>query len=490
MNEQTPETPVTAEDYAQQRIAIDASSRVPILCFFAGAIFWLVVGSLLALIASIKMHWPEFLGDVSWLTFGRVRPAHLNMVAYGWAAQAGVGVLLWLMARLANMPLQFPRLLVSAAVIWNIGTLLGLISILSGNHTSVEWLEFPPAVPPFFTAAFALAAVSALATFRLRRQHHVYVSQWYLIAAIFWFPWLYLVSNLLLVYVPMTGVTQAMVNWWYGHNALGLYFTPVGLAAAYYLIPKVLGRPIYSYYMSIVGFWALAIFYNWAGAHHLIGGPVPAWLITVSAVGSMMMFIPVGTVAINHHMTMVGRFRMLRYSPTLRFVVLGAMAYTAVSSQGALQSLRTVNEVVHFTHYTIAHAHLGLYGFFSFIMFGSLYYIVPRLTDWEWASAGLIRTHFWGVTVGLAVYFISLTWMGWFQGHMMNDPEVPFMDIVAYSLPYLRVRTWAGVLMTVGHLAFAALFVMNLMRWGERRQGPTLFRERGEEETASAGATA
>src|SRR5262249_5230185 len=198
----------------------------------------------------------------------------------------------------------------------------------------------------------------------------------YLFGAVFWFPWLYTVANLLLLYEPVRGVVQASVNWWYGHNVLGLWFTPIGLAAAYYLIPKVIGRPIYSYYLSIIGFWALALFYSWAGAHHLIGGPLPAWLITVSVVGSVMMFIPVGVVALNHHMTMVGHFDALRYSPTLRFVVLGAMSYTAVSVQGSFEALRTMNEVVHFTHYTIAHAHLGLYAFFTMIMFGSMYYIV------------------------------------------------------------------------------------------------------------------
>ena len=297
---------------------IDASSRVPVLVFFSAAVAWLVVGTILALLASVKMHHPGFLADVSWLTFGRVRPAHLNTMSYGWASQAGIGVMLWMFARLSKARLRLPRLLIVAAVIWNVALLAGTLGILAGQSTAVEWLEFPPYVAPILTFAFAIMAVAAFLTFSDRQEGHVYVSQWYLFGATFWFPWLYLTGNLLILFVAVSGVLQPAVNWWFAHNVLGLWLTPIGLAAAYYLIPKVLGRPIHSYYLSIIGFWALAFFYNSAGIHHLIGGPVPAWLITYSIVASVMMLIPVGTVAINHHMTMLGRFRALRYSPTLQ----------------------------------------------------------------------------------------------------------------------------------------------------------------------------
>jgi len=464
--------------FARQRAAIDASARLPVLGFFTGSVFWLFAGTVLALLASIKLHNPQFLDDASWLTFGRVRPAHLNSMAYGWASQAGIGVLLWLMARLARAELSHTRLLLSAVVLWNVGMLAGTTGILVGESTSIEWLEFPPFAPPFFAIAFALIAVSAMVTFRNRREPHVYVTQWYLIGAVFWFPWLYTAANLLLLYTPVSGVAQASINWWYAHNVLGLWLTPIGLGAAYYLLPKVLGRPIYSYQLSLLGFWSLALFYNWAGVHHLIGGPLPAWLITLSIVGSVMMVIPVITVAINHHMTVVGNFRELRYSPTLRFIVFGAMSYTAVSVQGSLQSLRTVNEVTHFTHYTVAHAHMGVYAFFTMIMFGSIYYIVPRLTGWEWASGRLISFHFWTTALGMVLYFLALTFGGWWQGRELNNADVPFLTIVQNTLPYLQARSGAGLLMAAGHLAFAVLFALNLLRFGAPRRGPTLFVER------------
>jgi cytochrome c oxidase cbb3-type subunit 1 len=257
----------------------------------------------------------------------------------------------------------------------------------------------------------------------------------------------------------------------------------------YYLLPKVIGRPIHSYYLSMIGFWSMALFYNWAGTHHLIGGPLPAWLITVGVIGSLMMFIPVGTTALNHHLTMVGHFHKLRSSPTLRFVVFGAMCYTASSVQGSLESLRDVNRVTHFTHYTVAHAHLGLYGFYTMVMFGAMYYIVPRLTGWEWASARLIRLHFWTTSVGILLYFAVLTWGGWFQGIMLayegpDGSPVPFMDIVNYTKRWLHLRSIAGTIITVGHIAFAILFLKNVLKRGEPRVGPTLLDEQPVAETA------
>jgi cytochrome c oxidase cbb3-type subunit 1 len=465
---------------AASRQVIDASCRKPVLFLFGSAVAWLLLGSLLALAASIKLHTPGFLAGQEWLTFGRVRPAHLNTMIYGWASMAGIGTLLWLQARLSRIPLPWPKALYGVAVGWNVVVAGGTVAILSGHGTSVEWLEFPAAFSYAFIAAFLLLAVVAIVMFQRRRVRHVYVSQWYLFGAVFWFPLLYFTGNLLINGNVAGGVVQATTNWWYAHNVLGLWLTPIGLAAIYYLIPKVIGRPIHSYYLSLLGFWALALFYNWAGTHHLIGGPLPVWLTTVGTVASMMMFVPVATVAINHHLTMVGHFHKLRYSPTLRFIVFSGMSYTLVSVQGSLQSLRSINEVTHFTHYTIAHAHLGVYAFFTMAMFGAMYYIVPRLARREWPSALLIRVHFWTTALGIAAYFIALTVGGWLQGMKLNDAEVPFLEIVALMKPYLVSRSVSGTLLTVGHIAFAVLVYKMLFGKGERQGGPTLLARRSE----------
>jgi cytochrome c oxidase cbb3-type subunit 1 len=463
---------------AAERAGIDASCRGPVLFFAASAVVWLLVGSMLALVASIKLHTPYFLTGSPELTFGRVRMAHLQAVAYGWLSMATIAAILWQMCRLARAELLHPRLLLFACALWNIGEFLAVVGILMGDGQSVEWLDAPAYAPPFFVAALGIVSAWVVAVFRRRREPHVYVTQWYLLGAVFWFPWLYLVAQFMIFWSTATGVVQPIVNWWFGHNVLGLWFTPVAVGSAYYLIPKILGRPIHSYYLSIIGFWALALFYSWAGMHHLIGGPIPAWVASASTVGSMMMIIPVLAVAINHHMTMRGHFQRLRYSPALRFTVFGAIAYTLVSVQGSLMALKDVSERVHFTHYIVAHAHLGAYAFATMIFFGLFYYMIPRLTGREWASPLLIRIHFWCAAVGIAAYFVALSIAGWWQGGMNNNPGVPFGNIVIYSLPYLFSRSLAGALLTVGHLAFAVSFVMNLAGWGQRRSGgPTFFVE-------------
>jgi cytochrome c oxidase cbb3-type subunit 1 len=231
----------------------------------------------------------------------------------------------------------------------------------------------------------------------------------------------------------------------------------------------VIGRPIYSYYLSLLGFWAFALFYNWNGIHHLIGGPVPTWLQTISIIASVLMVIPVLAVAVNHHLTTIGYFRLVRTSPTLRFTVFGAMCYTAVSFQGSMEALRTVQKTVHFTHYTIGHAHLGVYAFLTMILFGAMYYITPRVARWNWTRPGLIKVHFWLVAVGVLLYVAATSIAGWIEGFGMTNAAKPFIDVVRSTLPYLSVRSISGAMMGFGHLVFAFLFFEMLYRAGPRR---------------------
>ena len=339
------------------RATADQSSRIPVLAWLTSAIVWLIIGSLFGLISSIKMHAPDWLVHDAFLTFGRVRPAHLNVVAYGWASMAGVGVAMWLIPRLFKTGLVGGNYATAGAVIWNIGMVAGTAALLSGLSTGLEWLEFPWYAALALTVAGGLAAVPLILTALQRRVSHLYVSTWYLIAALVWFPMLFVTANMPGLFA---GVDQALMNWWFAHNVLGLWMTPLGLAAAYYFIPKIVGEPIYSYSLSLIGFWALALFYSQVGLHHLIGGPVPTWAVTISIVHSMMMLVPVIAVAVNQHMTVAKHFRLLKYSPTLRFVTLGAMMYTFASVQGSFEALRTINTVTHFTHYTVARAYGGL----------------------------------------------------------------------------------------------------------------------------------
>jgi cytochrome c oxidase cbb3-type subunit 1 len=462
---------------SHERAEIDASTRGPVLLFFGTAIFWLLVGSVLGLVSAWKMTHPVLLDQMAWMTFGRLRPAHLNTVIYGWASAAGIGVGLWLTARLCRVPLMHSKLLVSAAIFWNIGVLVGVLGILAGDSRSIEWLEFPGYATPILFVAYALISIWAIIMFRYRKPGHIYVSQWYLFAAFLWFPWMYATVNILLIWQPIQGSAQGAVNWWFAHNVLGLWFTPIGLASAYYMIPKVIGRPIHSYYLSILGFWSLALFYSWNGMHHLIGGPFPAWMISASVVASGMMVIPVVTVAINHHMTMRGHFDALKWSPTLRFTVFGAMAYTVTSLQGTSMAIPSLNTLTHFTDYTIGHSHLGLYGFFTMAMFGAMYYIVPRLTGWEWPSATAIRWHFWLVAIGILLMFGSLSLGGILQGLALYDPAVAFRNSLDYATPFRWLRGISGFLLLAGHMVFATLFTLMVLKLGRRKDTPALFAE-------------
>ena len=450
------------------RVSADKSTRQPVLIFFHSAVIWLLVGSVFGLLASLKFQFPDWLTGEAALTFGRLRTVHLNAVVYGWTSMALIGMAVWMIPRLVRAPLFAPKLAVAAAVGWNLFMLLGLSALLAGWSDGMEWLEVPWPIDTIVAISGGLMALSVLVTVARRRTQHFYVSVWYILAAMVWFPIVFVTANLPI----FSGVNQAAVNWWFGHNALGLWITPISLAGGYYFIPKVLGRPIHSYNLSLVGFWALAFFYSLNGHHHLIGGPMPQWVITTSITASVMMVIPVAATAVNFHYTMIGRFGAMKHSPTLRFVVLGCMMYTVVSLQGSIEALRTFNKVVHFTQYTVGHAHFGVYGFAGFILFGAYYFIVPRLVDWEWPSGGLIRAHFWLAITGLAIYVISLSIGGWLQGQAMLDGTRPFMDSVNITKPWLIGRTVGGALMVLSHFVFAYHYWLLVNRKGARRVEP------------------
>jgi cytochrome c oxidase cbb3-type subunit I len=454
------------------RLRADASSRRPVLFAFGSAIVWLLIGSALGGTASLKLNFPDWLNDSAWLTFGRIRPSHLNAMIYGWASLAMLGVSLWMIPRLVHTELRYGRVAELGIGLWNVGLVLGIGGILSGRSDGLEWLEMRRTfADPWLILGGGLVGIALLVTLAAREVDHLYVSVWYIMASYVWFPIIFLIGN----WPTWSGVESAATNWFYAHNTLGLWLTSINLGAAYYFIPKVLGRPIHSYQLSLLGFWALAFFYALNGMHHLIGGPVPEWMVTTSIVASVLMIIPVLAVAVNHHLTMVGRFAALRYSPTLRFVVLGAIAYTAVSLQGMFTALGEVNRVTHFTQWTIAHSHVGVYSFATFVLFGSIYYIMPRMVGWEWPSARLIRWHFWLVFAGIAIYVIALTAVGVLQGLAMLDPQVPFQRSVEVTIPGLWARSFAAGLLTTAHLIFAWHF-WRMMR-GERpvRETPPFY---------------
>ena len=469
-------TDVTPSEVEQvERALIDASTRVPVLMFYTSAIIWLLLGTLLAGLVSFKLHSPNIFSGVSCLTWGRIRPAHMNLMIYGWASMAGMGTAIWLMARLCRTTLRHPLLLVAGGGFWNLGVLLGVGGILAGDNTGYEWLEFPPYAAIALFVAYALIMSWAVLMFRFRRGGAIYITQWYLLGAFLWFPWLYAAAQIMLFVVPVQGVLQAAVSWWFANNLLFLWLGAIGLGTAYYMIPKVIGRPVFSYHLAAIGFWTYALFASWTGMQRLVDGPFPAWMITASIAATILTIIPVATVGLNHHMTMRGYFSLMRYSPTLRFTVFGAISYTVFSMVGVLISLRSVARYVQFTTASEGYTHLGLYAFFTMVMFGSMYYIVPRIVGREWRYATLIKLHFWASVYGIGLMTLMLLAGGLAQGSSLNDPTLSFDEATQSVLPYLRGRSVSVVLLTVSHCIFAFHFVLMLLGLGRTASVPTFL---------------
>jgi cytochrome c oxidase cbb3-type subunit 1 len=472
---------VADPDELRDRVAADASTAFPVFMFIAFACMWLLVGSVAGLISSIKLHEPDWLVSEAWMTFGRMRTVHLNAVLYGWITNAALGVILWVLPRLLRTRLIGAIWAMVGGALINTGIAGGIGAIATGWSDGMEYLEIPWQIAIFMFVGFAMVSLPVLFTLVNRKVEHLYVSVWYMTAALLWIALLFLVGKLPGVH---TGVQQATTNWWYGHNVLGLWFTPVSVGAIYYFLPKIIGRPIRSYNLSILGFWTLAFFYGQVGGHHLIGGPVPGWLITLSIVQSIMMVIPVVAFGINMGSTMWGRMHLARNSPTLRFMMFGGLMYLASSVQGSIEALRSVNAVTHFTHYTVAHAHLGAYAFVTMVLFGAIYFMMPRVLDWEWPYPRLILLQFWLAVVGIAIYFGGLTIGGWLQGKAMLDATVPFMDSVALTLPYLKSRSVGGSLMLLSHIVFVGHFLAMALRFGPTRTGAALFWQQAQTEVA------
>src|SRR3989440_8603617 len=471
-----PSVSAAASDVEQlERAQIDASTRLPVLMFYASAMAWLLIGTLLGVIVSFKLHAPDWFTNVSFLTWGRLQPVYINVLIYGWASMAAMGTAIWMMARLCRTTLRHPLIIVSGIWFWNIGVLIGVIGILMGYSTGYDWLEFPPYAAVVLFVAYAFIMSWAVLMFRFRRGEQIYITQWYFLGAFLWFPWLYAAAQAMLFVVPVQGVMQAAVNCWYTNNLLFLWLGAIALGTAYYMIPKVIGRPVYSYHLATIGFWTYALFSSWTGMQRLVDGPFPAWMITASIAATILTIIPVATVGLNHHMTMKGYFPVMRYSPTLRFTVFGAMSYTVFSVVGILISLRSTARYLHFSQATVAYSQMGLYAFFTMIMFGSMYYIIPRLVGREWRYATLIKLHFWASAYGIGLLSLMFLAGGFVQGANEQNPTLPFIESASSVLPYLRGATLAALLLMVSHFIFAFHFGLMLFGLGRTSTVPTFL---------------
>ncbi len=442
-----------------EQAEIDASARWPVTVFLVSGLLWLIAGGALQLAANIQLHTPTFLADCAWFTHGRLAPAAQNALVYGWGFNAAFAFGLWLMARLSATTLRHGGWLFVAAKFWNVGVTLGLAGILGGYSTSFELLEMPKHVALLLLGAYALIGVWAVTTFSIRNTENIYASQWYLFGAAFWFPWIYSIAQVMLIRTPVRGVLQPVVNAWYVHNLYALWFLPVALAAIYYLLPKLLGKPVSQYYLAPLAFWWFVICSAFAGGARLVGAPVPVWIPTLGTVANLSLLLPVVILAINFLGSLSGRFGVVGSSLTLRFVVLAIAGFFLNAVVNLLLSLRGFAEIGQFTLIGTLRDWSAFYATFTVAVFGAAYFFLPRLTGKKWRSPALIKAHFGATVVGVILLVIGYGAGGWQQGGLLNSASVGFADITAALSGWHMLNTVGLGILLVGHLAFLINFV-------------------------------
>ena len=458
---------------------VNASLRVPLLALFGGAAFWLVAGSVLAMIASIKFHAPGFLAACSWLTYGRVQPAADDALLYGFCIPAGLGVALWLFAQLGHAPLRGALVPVVAAKLWHLGVLVGLIGILSGNSTGFAWLEFPRAGSVTMFFAYLLLALWAMMNFAARRERALFPSHWFLVAALFWFPWIYSTANLFLVAWPARGVVQLAINLWFANNLLFVWLALVGIGTAFYFLPKFSGRPLQTHYFALFAFGTLILFGTWCGIPP--GAPLPAWMPVLSSVAATLTIVPVLAVGVIAWQTLRsgshgssledGVASSLRLEKSAHrvnttthcepkggpfcFIRFGLASFVLSSLMLIATACPRISRVTEFTWFGPAQTQLRFYGFFAMTMFGAIYHLLPRVVGLEFPFPKLARIHFWVSLSGVVLLVLPLAIGGVVQGLKLNHPDVGFMDALKATLPFLRVSTMGLMLLLFGNLLFA-----------------------------------
>lgn len=444
-----------------QEPPFDAGLRSALLVLFGGAICWLPMACFLALVAGAKLVWPEFLNGILWLSFGRIAPAAMNVFVYGWACPVAFGAGLWLLARLGRGGLGSSRLLLASVIFWNVGVLLGLCGIIIGISQPFPLLEFPAFASVLLLAAYLTMGLTGYVSFRARRVKPIYASTWYVLGALLWFPWVYVSGNGLLVWHPVPGPAQAPIAAWYAGGMFSLVLAPLVLAMAYYLVPHLLAKRLPSYHLSLLGFWTFALFAAWMGLSQLIGGPVPAWMVSAGVVSTVLMVLPVLIIGIN----LFGAIKDTAPSddPAWLFILTSIGLFVGVYLQGALLAFPSVSGIFQFTDVTLAHGVLFLAGFISLGLFAAIYTIVPSLLRRKFEGASLIAWHFWLSALGVGGVFVCLTLGGLLQGFAQSDLNVDFLASITYVTPFRWLALLGGFAFFAGANCLAYTFFRTVL---------------------------
>jgi cytochrome c oxidase cbb3-type subunit I len=427
--------------------------------FFVSSAVWFLVFALGGFILASWMVAPDLFlyKNVTWLLFGRVRPVHTNGMIFGFVGSGLIGALHFYVPHLCRSPLHNRALGRLTMWMWNVVVIAGSVTLLLGMTQSREYAEYIWPVDILVLITLALIFYNLFRTVLSRREKLLYVSVWYGVAALIFTFWIYFFGNA--VWNPPTGALKGMPDavlaWFYGHGIVGLFLTPLAIAAAYYIIPVASNGPLFSHTLSLLGFWSLLIFYPHIGAHHLLQTPIPTWLKVVSVTGSIGMLLPVLAVLSNLWLTMKGRLASIHANVGGKWVFAGLVWYLIVCLQGPFQSLPLIQRVTHLTNWVIGHSHIAVLGFSGFIAIGSAYFFIPRITGRPLYSTKLADIQYWLVLTGLTGFFFVLTMAGLIQGTGWLNGEAVY-KILPELHPYFVLRLLFGVLIVAG--AFIGLY--------------------------------
>jgi cytochrome c oxidase cbb3-type subunit 1 len=431
-------------------------------------IVWGIVGMLVGAYIAAMLIWPDLNFGLQWLSYGRLRPLHTNAVIFAFGGSAIFATSYYIVQRTCHARLFAGGLAEFTFWGWQLVILLAAISLPMGWTTGKEYAELEWPIDLLIAVVWVSYAVVFFGTLAQRRVEHIYVANWFFAAFIITVAVLHIVNS---AEIPVTmtksysayaGVVDAMVQWWYGHNAVGFFLTAAFLGMMYYFVPKQAGRPIYSYRLSIVHFWALISIYMWAGPHHLHYTALPDWAQTLGMVFSVILFAPSWGGMVNGIMTLSGAWHKLRTDPILKFLIVSLSFYGMSTFEGPMMSIKTVNALSHYTDWTIGHVHSGALGWVAMVSVGSLYALIPRLYGrTQMWSIKLMDVHFWTTTIGIVLYVASMWIAGVMQGLMWRATNVDgtltytFVEALKATYPYYVVRLIGGSIVLAGMFIMA-----------------------------------
>ena len=453
--------------------------------FAVMTVIWGIVGMLVGVIIAAQLVWPE-LNMGPWLHFGRLRPLHTNAVIFAFGGSALFATSYWCVQRTSHARLWGGPLVPFTFWGWQIVIVLAAITLPLGITTSKEYAELEWPIDILITLVWVSYALVFFGTIAVRKVSHIYVANWFFGAFIIAVALLHIVNSmevpvsLTKSYSMYSGVQDAMIQWWYGHNAVGFFLTAGFLGMMYYFVPKQAGRPVYSYRLSVVHFWALIFTYMWAGPHHLHYTALPDWTQSVGMVFSLILLAPSWGGMINGIMTLSGAWHKLRDDPILKFLITSLSFYGMSTFEGPMMSIKTVNALSHYTDWTVGHVHSGALGWVAMVSIGSIYYLLPKLFGKsEMYSTKLVTAHFWIATIGTVLYIASMWIAGVMQGLMWRAVNADgtlaysFVESVKGSYPFWAIRWLGGVLFLSGMLIMA-YNMFKTMAGGKTEDAPVL----------------